>query len=177
MTTDYEDVRWQKPTSLVTTCGHSQGPLFNFLAMIWVVVCFLIGLLGMEVAAWAAHKYLMHGPLWFLHRDHHTPGEGFFERNDWFFLFFALPSMLSIQFGMYLQIYPLAAFGFGILAFGVAYVLVHEILIHRRVALFRMPKKGYWRAVVRRHQQHHQRRNKEEGVNFGMLWVPPSEWR
>ena len=38
---------------------------------------------GMEAVAWTAHKYLMHGPLWMLHADHHLKGEdGFFERND-----------------------------------------------------------------------------------------------
>ena len=24
-----------------------------------------------EFTAWFNHKYIMHGPLWFLHKDHH----------------------------------------------------------------------------------------------------------
>ena len=42
----------------------------------------IIAYVSMEGAAWAAHKYLMHGPLWFLHSDHHTKEPGFFEKND-----------------------------------------------------------------------------------------------
>ena len=145
--------------------------------MIFTLLGFAVGFFGMEITAWAAHKYLMHGPLWFLHQDHHTPGEGFFQKNDWFFLIFALPSMFSIAGGMHFEIYPLAGFGFGILAFGICYVLVHEILIHRRFVLFRPPTRGYFFAIVDRHRKHHQRRGKEDGVYFGMLWAPPSEWK
>lgn len=141
------------------------------------IVTFLLGFFGMEIAAWAAHKYLMHGPLWFLHQDHHTPGPGIFERNDFFAFFFAIPSYLSIQFGVLWEVYPLASFGFGIMAFGIAYALVHEVLIHRRIVLFPMPRKGYLSAIVRRHQVHHQKRDREGGKNFGMLWAPPREWK
>ena len=28
---------------------------------------------AMEVVAWAAHRYIMHGPAWAWHRDHHEP--------------------------------------------------------------------------------------------------------
>ena len=27
----------------------------------------------MEFVAWATHKYVMHGFLWYLHEDHHVP--------------------------------------------------------------------------------------------------------
>ena len=33
-------------------------------------------LAGMELVAWVTHRYLMHGPLWFLHASHHRPREG-----------------------------------------------------------------------------------------------------
>ena len=33
----------------------------------------------MEFVAWFTHKYVMHGLLWILHRDHHQGHEGFFE--------------------------------------------------------------------------------------------------
>ena len=46
----------------------------------------------MEGVAWAAHKYLMHGAMWYFHRDHHQHEPGFFEKNDAFFLIFAVPS-------------------------------------------------------------------------------------
>ena len=142
-----------------------------------IFVAFMaLAFIGMEVTAWAAHRYLMHGPLWFLHRDHHVPGTGIFQQNDWFALIFALPSFFSILFGSILNQSALSGFGFGIMAYGLAYLLAHEILIHRRIILFKPPTKGYLRAIVRRHQIHHQKREKENGRNFGMLWAPPSEW-
>ena len=42
-------------------------------------------------AWWLAHKYLMHGAMWYFHEDHHSNGPGFFEKND-AFLIFAVPS-------------------------------------------------------------------------------------
>jgi hypothetical protein len=46
----------------------------------------------MEFMAWFIHKYIMHGVLWVLHKDHHQKDhDSWFERNDAFFLFFAEP--------------------------------------------------------------------------------------
>ena len=36
----------------------------------------LTAFIFMEFAAWATHKYLMHGVLWFLHEDHHVSTVG-----------------------------------------------------------------------------------------------------
>jgi len=47
---------------------------------------------AMEAVAWAAHKYVMHGIGWGLHRDHHQPTGRAFQRNDLFALIFAIPS-------------------------------------------------------------------------------------
>ena len=49
----------------------------------------------MEGVTWCTHKYVMHGFGWFLHEDHHQPGyPNVFEKNDAFFVVFAIPSML-----------------------------------------------------------------------------------
>ena len=53
----------------------------------------------MEGVTWATHKYVMHGFLWYLHEDHHKKGPGFFEKNDAFFVIFAIPSFLCILVG------------------------------------------------------------------------------
>jgi beta-carotene 3-hydroxylase len=37
--------------------------------------------------------------MWYFHEDHHQPRGGFFEKNDAFFLIFAVPSCLMIVFG------------------------------------------------------------------------------
>jgi len=46
----------------------------------------------MEFVAWFTHKFVMHGFLWSWHRDHHVSEPGFFQKNDRFFLIFAIPS-------------------------------------------------------------------------------------
>ena len=53
----------------------------------------------MEFMAWFIHKYIMHGALWVLHKDHHQKDhDSWFERNDAFFLFFASLSMFFLMF-------------------------------------------------------------------------------
>jgi beta-carotene 3-hydroxylase len=129
--------------------------------------------LAMEFVAAFAHQYLMHGPLWVLHADHHKPHpDKFLQKNDFFFLIFAIPSWLSIQFGLSGGIGPLVGIGFGIAAYGLGYVMVHEIFIHRRVHLQLGWKSPYFRAVQRAHRVHHQRAQKTGCQNFGMLLVP-----
>jgi len=49
-----------------------------------ILIVFLT-FIGMEGVAWLAHRYLMHGFLWFLHEDHHVKTPGALEKNDTFF--------------------------------------------------------------------------------------------
>ena len=91
-----------------------------------VVGTFLI----MEGITWATHKYVMHGFLWNLHEDHHKHRPGFFEKNDLFFVIFAVPSFCCILFGTLEHIYWLQAIGFGVMAYGFAYFLIHDVVIH-----------------------------------------------
>src|ERR1700754_4545659 len=105
----------------------------NWVAYLGIVVgMFLL----MEAISWATHKYIMHGFLWYLHEDHHKKGPGFFERNDMFFVIFAIPSFFSILAGTYYHIYWLQAMGFGVMAYGAAYFFVHDIIIHQRIKWF-----------------------------------------
>ena len=84
---------------------------------------------GMEFMAWFTHKFVMHGFLWTLHEDHHTHNkDSFFEKNDAFFLIYALPSWLCIMLGSMFSVWNVMYIGFGILAYGIAYFLVHEYL-------------------------------------------------
>ena len=46
----------------------------------WIYIgLFFAALAGMELVAYLTHRFLMHGPLWFLHESHHRPREGWFE--------------------------------------------------------------------------------------------------
>ena len=49
----------------------------------------LISIIGMEIFAWAIHKYVMHGPGWGWHESHHTETEGLFEKNDLYAVVFS----------------------------------------------------------------------------------------
>ncbi|MHB0756431.1 sterol desaturase family protein [Polaribacter sp. M15] len=127
----------------------------------------------MEGVTWCTHKYIMHGFGWFLHEDHHQPGyPHVFEKNDAFFVIFAIPSSLSIFFGLEQQLYWLAAIGFGILFYGLAYFLVHDVLIHQRFKWFKHTKNRYLLGLRKAHKIHHKNMGKEESECFGMLFVP-----
>ncbi|MEN9334053.1 MAG: hypothetical protein RLY35_1233, partial [Bacteroidota bacterium] len=54
----------------------------------------------MEFMAWSTHRFVMHGFMWYFHEDHHVPHQKMFERNDVFFLIYAIPSWLCIMLGM-----------------------------------------------------------------------------
>jgi len=128
--------------------------------------------LTMEAITWCTHKFVMHGFLWHLHRDHHQGNEGFFERNDTFFLIFAIPSILLMLFGK-LNGYDYRFFiGIGIAAYGLAYFLVHDIFIHQRFKFLRNAKGTYFGGLRRAHKMHHKHFDKEDGECFGMLFVP-----
>ena len=126
----------------------------------------------MEGITWCKHKFVMHGWMWYFHEDHHQPRGGFFEKNDAFFLIFAVPSCLMIVFG------SMAAFdwrffvGIGILLYGVSYFLIHDVLIHQRFDWFSRTDNLYFRAIRKAHKIHHKHLNKEDGECFGMLYVP-----
>jgi beta-carotene 3-hydroxylase len=128
---------------------------------------------GMEFMAWFTHKFVMHGFLWSLHQDHHTPNKNlFFEKNDAFFLIYAIPSWLCIMLGSMFSVWTVMYIGFGILAYGVAYFFVHEIFINQRLKCFKNSNNSYLRALRRAHKIHHKHIGKDEGVCFGMLIVP-----
>ncbi len=134
---------------------------------------FLIAFCGMEFMAWFTHKYVMHGFLWNLHKDHHQPNhDHFFEKNDAFFLIYAIPSWLCIMLGMIYNYWYIVAFGFGIMAYGITYFLFHDILIHRRFKWFDKIKSPYLNAIRRAHAVHHVNENKEDGTCFGLLIFP-----
>jgi beta-carotene 3-hydroxylase len=127
--------------------------------------------IAMEGITWLTHRFVMHGFLWYLHRDHHQESEGFFEKNDAFFVIFAIPSFLCILFGTLDRIYWLQAIGFGIMAYGVAYFVVHDVIIHQRFRWFTRSNNSYVRSIRWAHKMHHKHINKEHGESFGMLWV------
>ena len=136
---------------------------------LWVLAAFC----AMEGVAWFTHKYIMHGLLWSLHKDHHKKeSEGVLEHNDFFFLIFALPGILALYIGREQGYSFLFWVGLGISLYGFAYFLVHDIFIHQRFRLFRNTDSAYLKAIRRAHKMHHKHLSKYDGERFGMLWAP-----
>ena len=132
----------------------------------------------MEGATWLIHKYLMHGALWGLHRDHHDHStEGPFENNDFFFVIFALPAIALMYYGSLDHFNFLFYIGLGITLYGMAYFLVHDIFIHQRLRWFANTQNPYFLGIRRAHKQHHKHINKEDGECFGFLYVPLKYFR
>jgi beta-carotene 3-hydroxylase len=119
----------------------------------------------------------MHGFLWFLHEDHHVKEPGFFEKNDAFFLIFAIPSWLCIMLGMMNGYWVSVSIGAGIAVYGLAYFVVHEVFIHRRFNWFKNTKSVYLASVLRAHKMHHKHLGRQRGESFGMLIINPKYFR
>lgn len=130
----------------------------------------------MEGVTWLTHRFVMHGFLWYLHEDHHKVQPGFFEKNDAFFVIFAIPSFLCILYGTLDHKYWLQAIGFGVMAYGAAYFLVHDVIIHQRFKWFSRSNNTYVRAIRWAHKMHHRHLNKHDGESFGMLLVHKKYW-
>lgn len=143
-----------------------EGILYNSMIV-------LVAFLSMEGIAWFTHKYIMHGLLWILHKDHHKKESGgFFEHNDFFFLIFAVPGIICLYIGMNAGYNYLFWIGMGITLYGMAYFFVHDIFIHQRFKVLRKSDNSYFKAIRRAHKTHHKHLGKEHGECFGMLWVP-----
>ncbi|MFN3665365.1 MAG: beta-carotene hydroxylase [Sediminibacterium sp.] len=144
--------------------------MWIYLHITLATLCILEGL------TWLTHRYVMHGFLWYLHEDHHQKGPGFFEKNDAFFIIFAIPSWLCIMLGSMNQVYWVVSIGAGIALYGFAYFLVHEIIIHQRIKLFTRSNNRYIKAIRWAHKMHHKHLDKHEGESFGMLIVAKKYW-
>lgn len=141
---------------------------------ILVFILITIGtFLAMEVVTWLTHKFVMHGFLWYLHEDHHQPKyQGVFEKNDVFFVIFAVPSIALFYFGVNPALNYLFFIGLGIMMYGTAYFLIHDVLIHQRFKWFKYTKNKYLIGLRKAHKIHHKHLGKEHGECFGMLYVP-----
>ncbi|MDB4738111.1 sterol desaturase family protein [Flavobacteriaceae bacterium] len=140
--------------------------------LFWILI-YLFTFIFMEFMAWFSHKYIMHGFLWSLHKDHHKKDhDSWFERNDLFFIFYAIVSMsLVILWGEY-GFWAGLPMALGIFTYGMSYFIVHDIFIHQRFKIFKKTNSRYAKGLRRAHKMHHKSIHKEDGECFGMLWVP-----
>ena len=89
--------------------------------LLWVLVL-LISFSTMEFMAWFSHKYKMHGFLCVLHKDHHKKNHNsWFERNDLFFIFYAIVSAVFVLLWGEYNFWPGLPIGIGIFSYGLTY--------------------------------------------------------
>ena len=140
--------------------------------IVWILILILT-FLFMEFVAWFSHKFIMHGFLWYLHEDHHKKDhDSWFEKNDLFFLVYAIPSVFFVVLWGEYSFWAGLPIAIGIFCYGLTYFIVHDIFIHRRFKIFRNIDNSYAKGIRRAHKIHHKNINKEGGVCFGMLYVP-----
>ena len=144
----------------------------NIFAILAVVVLTVI---GMEIIAWAAHKYIMHGWGWAWHRDHHEPHDNMLEKNDLYGIVGAAMSISMFAIGSPMIMGasawdPGTWIGLGVLIYGIIYTLVHDGLVHQRYFRY-VPKSGYAKRLVQAHKLHHATVGKEGGVSFGFVFA------
>jgi len=140
------------------------------------ILIFLATLGAMEVFAYVAHRWVMHGPGWFLHASHHRARTGPFEANDWYAVIFAIPSILLLLAGVRLGWGAGYAWaGAGIAAYGAIYFGFHDVIVHRRIGHRYVPRSRYMKRIVQAHRIHHAVETREGAVSFGFLWAPRPE--
>jgi beta-carotene 3-hydroxylase len=138
-----------------------------------IAIAIVVGTaLLMEGVAFAVHKYVMHGFGWGWHRSHHEPGSGWLEKNDLYALVFGGLSLLCFLFASKAWP-PLWWVGLGMAAYGLLYALLHDGLVHQRIAFIRPPRSGYLKRLVQAHRLHHAVKEREGAVSFGFLYAPP----
>jgi len=143
-----------------------------FRRLIYNFAIFLCTLIAMEGVGFLAHKYVMHGWGWCLHRSHHQEHLGAFETNDIYLLVLGLVAVGLIVLGNNGHD-PLQWVGAGVAAFSLIYVLVHDGIVHRHWPVSPTPRHPYLRRLHQAHLMHHAIKGRHHSVSFGFLYAPP----
>ena len=127
----------------------------------------LVAFVAMEPTAALLHRRVMHrgrGRAW--HASHHRPERRpnrdsthewrGFERNDLYPVVFAMATTATIALGSSVAgLQSLLWVGFGISAYGLAYLVVHDVYIHARLGVRPGSGTRYIMWVRRCHEAHH----------------------
>lgn len=142
-------------------------------ALVWVPTALVVAAL-MDVWAALLHGLVWHGPLMPLHKSHHEPRLGRFEKNDALSFLHAPIAIALVLYGCRAApgFWREVAFGTGIgmTLFGFGYTLVHDGLVHKRLPVRFLARSSYLRVVARAHRVHHT--DALGGVPFGLFSGP-----
>jgi len=120
------------------------------------VLIAVVALVLMEPTTAFVHRFVMHGFGMGWHRSRHEPPAAVLEANDLFPVVFATATIVLLAIGVYVVSAPraLVPIGIGITAYGASYLLVHDVVIHRRLAFLPLPDRllRRWREA---HNVHH----------------------
>lgn len=127
-------------------------------------------LVAMLMEPWAR---LLHGKVWHrwlfsVHRSHHEPRLGRFERNDALSILHAPIAIVLIAVGCQLQGLVralLVGAGAGMTLFGLGYFIVHDGLVHERLPVSRLLRSRIFRRIRGAHLVHH----RTGGPPFGLF--------
>jgi beta-carotene 3-hydroxylase len=151
-------------------------PYVAVMSLLPGILLFIGTLAAMEGFAYAAHRWVMHGPGWFLHASHHRPRTGLFETNDLYAVIFALPSLLLILGGLHWGWGAWAVWvGAGVAAYGFIYFCFHDVIVHKRIGHRYVARSTYMKRIVQAHRLHHAVETKEGAVSFGFLYAPRAD--
>src|SRR4051812_25172207 len=140
------------------------------------ILLFVATVAAMEVVAYVAHRWVMHGFGWFLHASHHRARNGNWELNDLYAVIFAIPSFVLLLGGVQLGWWPgFTWIGAGIAAYGAIYFGFHDWIVHQRLPGRFVPRSRYMKRIVQAHRLHHAVETKYGTVSFGFLVAPPPE--
>jgi beta-carotene 3-hydroxylase len=145
------------------------------MSLIAGLLLFVATVIATEVVAYVLHRWVMHSRLgWKLHESHHRERTGWFERNDWYGVLFALPSVALIYGGMHGQLGAWAAWvGAGVAAYGIIYFGFHDVIVHGRLPHRIVPRSTYFKRIVQAHKLHHAVESRDGAVSYGFLYAPP----
>lgn len=127
----------------------------------------LTGFVGLELLSIVMHRYLFHGPLWFIHRSHHEKRTGVFEKNDLFSLFFAGVGIGLILWGRVHAPFVWGV-GVGVSIYGLIYFVIHDLMSHRRFYPLKTSVK-WINDFAFDHRTHHQRVDKTGQGPWGLF--------
>ena len=94
---------------------------------------------------------------------------GFFELNDVYFIIFSIPSIYCILNGLKYNNNIILSIGIGILFYGLIYIFLHDIFVHRRFSIVKKVNSPYLKKVRKAHLKHHSVKTKKGCTNFGFI--------
>lgn len=138
--------------------------------MLWLPVA-LATAAFMELWSRLLHGRVWHRSLWRVHRSHHRRRKGSFEANDALSVLHAPLAVALILFGCVgpAGLLRELAYGVGIgmTAFGLAYLVVHDGLVHGRLPVSFLLRFPFFARVRDAHLVHHRKGREPFGLFLG----------